>query len=179
MVSDRCKVLVRNELAQFNIKCKSIDLGVVDIAGGITAGQQSSLNVALERAGLGIIVNKKRILVEMLKATIINKVHYSKAKTRSNLSVYLSKRLGYDYTYLANIFSTTEGTTLEKFMIAHKIERVKELLVYGDLTLTQIAAKLHYCSVSHLSHQFKRSTGVTPSVFKKRINKDRISLENV
>jgi AraC-like DNA-binding protein len=179
MVSERCKALVKNELEKLNIKCKAIDLGVVDIVGGITTRQHSSLNRSLEREGLGIIVNKKQILVEMLKATIINRVHYSKAKYRTNLSVYLTKRLGYDYTYLANIFSIAESTTLEKFMIAHKVERAKELLFNGDLTLTEIANRLHYSSVSHLSRQFKKVTGITPSIFRSSKGKNRIGLENV
>lgn len=179
MVSERCKALVRNELAKLHIPCNAVDLGVADISGVITDDQRSSLNRVLELSGLHVIVDKKQVLIEKLKTTIIQLIHYSDEEPRSNLSLYLSEKLGYDYTYLANIFSASEGITLEKFMIAHKIERVKELLIYGDLTLTEIADKLHYSSVGHLSNQFKKTTGFTPSLFKKRGSKNRITLENV
>jgi AraC-like DNA-binding protein len=178
MVSERCKALLKDELEKLHITYNTVDLGVADIA-GITAGQQIILNSALEHSGLGIIVDKRRILIEQLKTTIVQLVHYSDDQARSNLSVHLSEKLGYDYTYLANIFSEAEGITLEKFMIAHKIERVKELLFNGDLTLTEIANRLHYSSVSHLSRQFKKVTGITPSIFRSIEGKNRISLENV
>src|SRR5690349_6643875 len=141
MVSERCKTLVKNELAKLQIQCDAVDLGVAEINGAITDDQQFHLSQALKLSGLEIIIDKKRVLIERLKTTIIQLVHYTEEEPRSNLSTYLSEKLGYDYTYLANIFSAAEGTTLEKFMIAHKIERAKELLVYGDLTLTQIASK--------------------------------------
>ena len=179
MVSDRCKTLVKNELTKLHLVFTSVDLGVADITNAMTNDQRSNLNKALELSGLGVIVDRKSILIEKIKTAIVQLVHSSDEKLKTNFSIYLSEKLGYDYTYMANMFSATEGTTLEKFMIAHKIERVKELLLYGDITLTQIANKLHYSSVSHLSHQFKKNTGYTPSFFKKGNEKDRINLENV
>lgn len=179
MVSERCKKLVKNELMKLHLVFTSVDLGVADITGVITNDEQSSLNKQLELSGLGVIIDKKSILVEKIKTAIVQLVHYSDGELKTNFSIYLSEKLGYDYTYMANMFSATEGTTMEKFMIAHKIERVKELLRYGELTLTQIANKLHYSSVSHLSNQFKKNTGYTPSFFKKGNEKDRTNLENV
>jgi AraC-like DNA-binding protein len=123
--------------------------------------------------------DKRSILVEQVKSAIIELVHYTEEQIRGNLSDYLSEKLNYDYTYLANLFSEVKGMTIEKFYLTHKIEKVKELIVYDELNLTEIAYKMHYSSVAHLSNQFKKYTGLTPSHFKQLKNKRRSTLENV
>jgi AraC-like DNA-binding protein len=123
--------------------------------------------------------DKKSVLIEKIKDVVIEMVHYEDELPRVNFSDYLTEKLGYNYTYLANLFSETEGTTIEHFIIMHKIERVKELIIYDELNLTEIAWKLHYSSVSHLSNQFKKITGLTPSFFKSLKNKKRSNLENL
>ena len=123
--------------------------------------------------------NKKSILVEKIKIAIIELVHYNEEQITMNLSDYLSEELNYDYTYLANLFSEVKGITIEKFYLTHKIEKVKELIIYDELNLTEIAYKMNYSSVAHLSNQFKKFTGLTPSHFKKLKNKRRQTLEDV
>ena len=123
--------------------------------------------------------DKKAIIIEQIKNAIVSLVHYSDDLPKMNLSDYLSKKLNYDYTYLSNLFSETEGTTIEHFLLIHKIERVKELIIYDELNLTQIAWKMHYSSIAHLSHQFKKITGLTPSFFKSLKEKKREVLENL
>jgi AraC-like DNA-binding protein len=123
--------------------------------------------------------DKKAILIEKIKNVIIEMVHYTDELPETNFSDYLSKKLNYDYTYLSNLFSETEATTIEHFIMLHKIERVKELIIYDELNLTEIAFKLHYSSVSHLSNQFKKITGLTPSFFKSLKDKKRSTLEDV
>ncbi len=137
------------------------------------------LNTGLRKSGLELMDDRKSILIEKIKNIIVELVHYSDILPKTNLSDYLSDKLNYDYTYLANLFSEVHGTTIEKFFINHKIERVKELLVYDELNLKEIAYKLHYSSASHLSSQFKRVSGLTPSHFKQLKHKRRIALENV
>jgi AraC-like DNA-binding protein len=123
--------------------------------------------------------DKKAILVEKIKTIIIELVHYTDDQIKINLSDYLSKKLLHNYTYLANLFSEVKGTTIEKFYLAHKIEKVKELIVYDELNLTEIADRMHYSSVAHLSNQFKKMTGLTPSHFKQLKHKRRQTLGNV
>ena len=123
--------------------------------------------------------DKKSVLIEKIKDVVIEMVHYEDELPKVNFSDYLAEKLGYNYTYLANLFSETEGTTIEHFIIIHKIERVKELIIYDELNLTEIAWKLHYSSVAHLSNQFKKITGLTPSFFKSLKNKKRNNLENL
>jgi AraC-like DNA-binding protein len=137
------------------------------------------LDVALRKAGLMLMDDKKSILVEKIKGAVIELVHYTEEQIKTNLSDYLSEKLNYDYTYLANLFSEVKGITIEKFYLTHKIERVKELIVYDELNLSEIAYKLHYSSVAHLSNQFKKITGLTPSYFKKLKHKRRGTLEDV
>ncbi|HYV53529.1 MAG TPA: AraC family transcriptional regulator, partial [Chitinophagaceae bacterium] len=137
------------------------------------------LNRALKKAGLELMDDKKAMLVEKIKNVIIEMIHYAEEPPLTKYSVFLSEKLNYDYTYLANLFSEVQGTTIEHFIIIHKIERVKELLVYDDLNLTEIAQKLHYSSVSHLSNQFKKTTGLTPSHFKKLKKKRLRNLDNL
>jgi AraC-like DNA-binding protein len=179
MVCIRCEMLVKSELEKLGIRYLSVKIGEADIAEDLTPEQLNLFNFALKRSGLELMDDKKSMLVEKIKNVIIELVHYTEAQIKVNLSEFLSRKLNYDYTYLANLFSEVKGITIEKFYIAHKIECVKELLVYGELSLTQIADKLHYSSVAHLSNQFKKMTGLTPSHFKNLKYKRRRTLENV
>jgi AraC-like DNA-binding protein len=138
-----------------------------------------SLAAALKLTGLELMVDNKLIMVEKIKTIIIELIHYSEGRIKINLSDFLSEKLNHNYTYLSNLFSEVKGTTIEQYTLSHKIEKVKELLGYDELNLTEIAWKLNYSSVSHLSNQFKKITGLTPSHFKKLKNKKRISLENL
>lgn len=179
MVSRRCKMMVQSELDKLGLQYGVVDLGEVDIKGNITDVQYKQLKVALSKSGLELMDNKKAVQIERIKIAIIELIHYSDELPVTKYSNYISEKLDYDYTYLANLFSEATGTTIEHFIIAHKIERVKELLLYNELNLTEISYKLHYSSVAHLSNQFKKETGLTPSFFKNLKHKKRIALEDV
>jgi len=179
MVSLRCKMLVKDELRKLGIEYSNISLGQVELPEKISHSQLENIRTALKKSGLELMDDKKSVLIEKIKDVVIEMVHYEDELPRLNFSDYLSEKLGYNYTYLANLFSETEGTTIEHFIIIHKIERVKELIIYDELNLTEIAWKLHYSSVSHLSNQFKKITGLTPSFFKSLKNKKRSNLENL
>ena len=166
MVSLRCKMVVKSELEKLGITCVSIDLGVVDIVGDLTEEQRENFGENLKKSGLELLDDKRNILVEKIKSVIIEMIHYSDEVPDVNDSDYISEKLGYDYTYLSNTFSAVKGITIQQYIILHKIERVKELLLYDELTLTEIAYRLHYSSVAHLSNQFKKITGLTPTYFK-------------
>ena len=174
MVCIRCKMLVKSELAKLGLHYLYVELGEADIMEEITWEQLTQLGNALKKDGLELMDDKKSILVEKIKTNIIELVHYNDEQLKVNLSDYLGKKLNHNYTYLANLFSEIKGTTIEQFYLAHKIEKVKELLVYEELTLSEIAYRMHYSSVAHLSAQFKKMTGLTPSHFKnlkhKRLN---------
>jgi len=172
-------MLVRSELEKLGLHCISIDLGEAEIREEITQEQLASLRISLKKTGLELMDDKKSILVEKIKTIIIDMVHYKVDQIKINLSDYLSEKLNYNYTYLANLFSEVKGTTIEQFYLAHKIEKVKELLVYDELNLTEIAWKLNYSSVAHLSNQFKKMTGLTPSNFKNLKYKKRQALGDV
>lgn len=167
MVCIRCKMVVKSELEKLGLHYTFVELGEADIMEDISKEQLNQLDIALKKSGLEMMDDKKSILVEKIKTLIIELVHYTDEQIKVNLSDYLSEKLNHDYTYLANLFSEVKGTTIEKFYLAHKIEKVKELLVYDELNLTEIAWKLHYSSLAHLSNQFKKITGLTPSHFKK------------
>ena len=156
-------MVVRYELEQLGLKYAYVKIGEAEILGDIQPEQLELLNIKLKEAGLSLIHNKKTLLVERIKNIIIELVHYTDEEIKMNLSDYLSDKLDYNYTYLANIFSEETASNIEKFYLSHKIERVKELIVYDELNLTEIAWKLHYSSVAHLSNQFKKQTGLTPS----------------
>jgi len=179
MVSIRCKMLVKSELERLNLHYTTVELGEVNLIGSITTEQRERLNSALKRSGLELMDDKKAMLIEKIKNIIIEMVHYAEEPPLTKFSTFLSEKLNHDYTYLANLFSEVQGTTIEHFIIIHKIERVKELLVYDELSLTQIAYKMHYSSVGHLSNQFKKVTGLTPSHFKQMKNKRLDNLENL
>ena len=178
MVSNRCKMVVREELKNLGLHF-IVDMGVADIMEEITLDQREQIRIALLRSGLELMNDKKAMLIEQIKKVVIEMIHYSDELPKVNFSDFLSEKLDYDYTYLANLFSEVQGTTIERFIISHKIERVKELIIYDELNLTEIAWKMHYSSVAHLSNQFKKITGLTPSYFKNLKNKRRIPIEEI
>ncbi len=179
MVSVRCKLVVKKALRELGLHYVHMKLGEVDIRPRLTEESKQKLNERLRSAGLELMNNRKVRLIEAIKVLVIESVHYSDELPKVNFSAYLSEKLQHNYTYLSNIFSRSEGTTIEKFIIAHKIERVKALLAYNELNLTEIARKMQYSSVAHLSGQFKKITGYTASGYRKLSHKQRITLENV
>jgi len=179
MVSLRCKLIVKSELEKMHLHFTVIELGEVEIMENLSAEQQKQLKTSLLNFGLELLEDKKSMLIEKIKTIIIEMIHYTDEPPVLNFSAYLSEKLNYDYNYLSNLFSEVKGTTIEHFIIAHKIERAKELLIYNELTLTEIAEKLHYSNVAHLSNQFKKVTGLTPTFFKKMKHKRLIALENL
>ena len=179
MVSNRCKMAVSFELEKLGVNCKSIELGRVETKQFISAEQIQNIKIALLNSGLELLVNRKTILIEKIKNVIEEMVHYSDSRLKSNFSNYLSSKLNLDYNYLASIFSEVQGITIEHFVIYHKIQRVKELIANNELNLTEISWKMHYSSVAHLSAQFKKVAGFTPSHFKQLNHQRHIALENV
>ncbi|AMR30149.1 AraC family transcriptional regulator [Mucilaginibacter sp. PAMC 26640] len=167
MVCIRCKILVMQELKRLSCHYVTVELGEVEIVEDFSAAQLILFKTTLQKYGLELMDDKKSILIEKIKKVIIELVHYADEPAKINFSNYLSEKLNHDYTYMANLFSSVVGINIEHYLIIHKIERVKELLVYDELSLTQIADKLHYSSVAHLSNQFKKITSLTPSHFKK------------
>ncbi|HSK12915.1 MAG TPA: AraC family transcriptional regulator [Phnomibacter sp.] len=179
MVSIRCKMVVKAELEKLGIRYRTVDLGEVDLAEKITEEQKEQLGNALRASRLELLDDKKAILIEKIKAIIVEMVHYADEFPKVKNSVYISEKLHYDYTYLANLFSEATGTTIEHFIIAHKIEKVKELIIYDELSLTEISYKLGYSSLAHLSNQFKKMTGLSPSFFKALKHRKRTTLEDM
>jgi AraC-like DNA-binding protein len=175
-------MVVKSELDRLGLHYGIVELGEVDIKGDISEEQRDLLRLALLRSGLELMDDKKAILIEKIKNVIVEMIHYHDevGPLKVNFSDYLSEKLQHDYTYLATLFSEVTGITIEHYIISHKIERVKELLLYDELNLTEIAYKLNYSSVAHLSNQFKKVTGLTPTYFKQlKQYKRRISLENL
>lgn len=179
MVSIRCKMVVKAELDKLGLHYGVVNLGEVNIYEAISEEQREQLRVALLRTGLELMDDKKAMLVEKIKNIVIEMVHYSEEFPKTNFSDYLTLKLNYDYTYLANLFSEVTGMNIEHYIIIHKIERVKELLIYDELNLTEISYRMNYSSVAHLSNQFKKVTGLTPTFFKNLKEKRRNSLEDV
>ena len=177
MVSIRCQMVVKSELERLGINYTKVELGEVEITGKVSKDQLDSLGAALKLTGLELMEDNKLILVEKIKTIIIDHIHNREGQLKINFSDFLSEKLNHRYTYLSNLFSEVKGTTIEQYSLSHKIEKVKELLVYDELNLTEIAWKLNYSSVSHLSFQFKKMTGLTPSHFRNLKRKKRISLE--
>ncbi len=166
MVSIRCKMIVKEELMKLELDYKSVGFGEVELMEDIAKLQHDQIKMALHQTGFELMDDEKAVLLEKIKNVIIQMVHYTDELPETNFSEYLREKLDYDYTYLSNLFSETEGTTIEQFILIHTIERVKELIIYDELTLAEIASKLHFGSVAHLSDQFKKITGLTPSFFK-------------
>jgi YesN/AraC family two-component response regulator len=179
MVSLRCKMLVKEELKKLGLQFVVVDLGTVEIMGDLTHDLHDKLKANLLKSGLELLDDKKSILIEKIINVIVEMIQYSDEMPNVNYSNYISEKLNYDYTYLSNIFSEVKGITIQQFIIIHKIERVKELLLYDELNLSEISYKLNYSSVAHLSNQFKKITGLTPSYYKKLKKKRTSNLENI
>ena len=179
MVSLRCKMMVKEELKKLGLHYVALDLGVVDILEDISQEQRDQLRKNLLKSGLELLDVSKSILIEKIKNLIVEMIHYSDELPDVNYSDYISEKLGYDYTYLANAFSEVKGITIQQFIILHKIERVKELILYDELNLTEISYKLNYSSPAHLSNQFKKVTGQTPSFYKEMKLKRNKNLEDI
>jgi AraC-like DNA-binding protein len=179
MVSNRCKMAVKEELRKLGLHFIVVDLGEVEIMENISAEQREQMKAALLISGFELMDDKKAILIEKIKTAVIEMVHHSDENIKINFSDFLSEKLNHNYTYLANLFSEVQGTSIEHFIIAHKIERIKELIIYDELNITEIAWKMNYSSVAHLSNQFKKVTGLTPSHFRQLKDKRRTSIEDV
>ncbi len=179
MVSLRCKMVVKLELEKLNLDYIGLELGMVEIVETISPEDLENLKAGLLASGLVIMDDKKSILIEKIRNIIQDMIHHSEELPNVNHSVYISEKMGHSYTYLSNIFSEVKGITIQQFIIINKIERVKELILYNELNLTQISEKLHYSSVAHLSSQFKKVTGLTPSYFKLLKERRIENLENV
>lgn len=179
MVCSRCKMVVKSELMKFGLHPLTVELGEIEIEEDINALQKIQLNERLLELGFEIIDDKKSRIIEKIKNEIVNLVHYSENQLKTNFSEYISRLLNHDYSYLSNLFTTVEGTTIEQYFIAQKIERAKELLVYNELSISEIAFMLNYSSVAHLSRQFKKVTGLTPTHFKEVKKNKRIPIDNL
>jgi AraC-like DNA-binding protein len=179
MVSNRCKMAVKEELKKLGLHFIVVDLGEVEIMENISAEQREQMKTAFLGSGFELMDDKKAILIEKIKNAVIEMVHHSDVAIKTNFSDFLSEKLNHNYTYLANLFSEVQGTTIEHFIIAHKIERIKELIIYDELNITEIAWKMNYSSVAHLSNQFKKVTGLSPSHFKQLKDKRRSSIEDI
>ena len=166
MVCNRCIMVVKNELEKLCFQTLNISLGEVKLKNDLTKIEKTNLDEHLKTFGFELIDDKKSRLIGQIKSSIIEIIHQNNSELKSNLSDYLSSKLHHDYTYLSNLFSEVEGTTIEKYFIAQKIEKVKELLVYDELSLSEIAYQMNYSSVGYLSNQFKKVTGLTPTHFK-------------
>ena len=172
MVCNRCIMVVQNAMDKLGLAVKNIKLGEVTLNTDLSEVQKQELAEILEPIGFGLIDDRKSQVIERVKNTIIELVHHQNGETKHNLSEVLSKELQHDYNYLSNLFSEVEGITIEKYYIAQRIERVKELLVYDEISLSEIAFRLNYSSVAYLSNQFKKVTGLTPRHFK-QIGEDK------
>ncbi len=177
MMSNRCKMVVKEELIKLGLHFIIVDLGEVDVMEDISAEQRGLLKIALLSCGLELMDDKKAVLIEKIKNTITEMIYHTDEMIKINFSNLLSEKLGQDYAYLANLFSEVQGTTIAQFVISHKIERIKELIIYGGLNFTKIAWKMNYSSVAHLSSQFKKATGLSPSHFKQLKDKRQSLVE--
>ena len=179
MVSNRCKLAVRDELKKLGLHFIVLDLGEVEIMESLSAEKRTLLKQGLFDSGLELMDDKKSILIEKIKNIVIQMIHHSDEIIKINFSDYLSEKLNHNYTYLANLFSEVQGTTIEHFIISHKVERIKELMIYGEHNITEIAWKMGYSSVAHLSSQFKKVTGLSPTHFKQLKDKRRNPIEEI
>ena len=179
MVSTRCKMMVKESLKALGLHYIVVELGVVEVMENLSTVQREQLKIALLDAGLELMDDKRAMLIEKIKNVVVEMVHYADELPKTNFSDFISQKLNYDYTYLANLFSEVQGMTIEHFIISHKIERIKELIIYGELNITEIANQMNYSSVAHLSSQFKKATGLSPSHFKQLKDKKRNPIEEI
>ncbi|MBS1683995.1 MAG: helix-turn-helix transcriptional regulator [Bacteroidetes bacterium] len=179
MVCKRCKMVVKDELVKFGLHPSSVELGEVVIQEELDEGQKEKLNTIMLSYGFELIDDKKSRIIEKIKTLIVELVHYSEEQLPVKLSEHISSQIHHDYNYLSNLFSAVEGITIEKYFITQRIERVKELIAYDELSLSEIAVKMNYSSIAYLSRQFKQVTGFTPSNFKLLKKKERKNIEDL
>lgn len=179
MVSQRCKLMVEKELDKLGIKHFASELGTVEIFDNITDEKRLQFAASLLKSGLELLDDRRAILIEKVKNAIVEMVHHTDEIPLHKYSSFLSEKLGYDYTYLSNVFTAVKGITIQQYIILNRIERVKEFLLYDELNLTEISYRLHYSSVAHLSNQFKKITGMTPSVFRRLKQERTANLESI
>lgn len=179
MVSARCKMAVKEELKKLGLHFMVVELGEVEVMETLSTQMREELKTALLVSGLELMDDKRAVLIEKVINVVTEMIHYSDETPKMNYSDFISEKLNYDYTYLSNLFSEVRGMTLQQFIIVNKIERAKELLLYDEMNLTEISYKLHYSSVAHLSNQFKKVTGLSPSQFKNLKDKKRSSIEDI
>ncbi|GAB2810326.1 hypothetical protein GCM10027043_07100 [Ferruginibacter profundus] len=178
-MSNRCKAVVKEALKELGLHFIIVDLGEVDIMETLSAMQLDTLKGMLLKSGLELMDDRKAVLIDKIKQAVIEMVYQSDELVKINFSVYLTEKLQQDYNSLANLFSEVQGATIEQFVIGHKVERIKELMIYGELNITEIAWKMNYSSVAHLSNQFKKVTGLSPSHFKQLRNKRESPAEEI
>ncbi len=174
-----CKVVVKEALEELKIEPVKVELGEIETRKELSNNEMQQLNNKIKKVGLELLENKQGMIIEKIRKVVVDYVYHTEEKIIKNFSDYLSEKLNYNYTYLANLFSEVEASTIEQYVIAMKIERIKELIMFEDMTLTEISYKLHYSSVAHLSSQFKKVTGLTPTHFKQLKNKRRIAIQNL
>jgi len=179
MVSLRCKMLVKAELEKLGIIYKTVELGEVQLFEPLSASNKQLIKAALHKSGLEVMDDQQAMMIEKIINIIIEMVHYSDEQPPTNFSVFLQEKMKLDYHRMAELFSKTKGITIEHFIILHKVERVKELITYDKLNITEISYKMHYSSVAHLSRQFKQVTGLTPTFFKALSRRERTNLEDL
>ena len=179
MVCPRCISAVSNILKQLEIPCVSIKLGEVNLLSLLDAKTKYNLSKELQNSGFSLIDDRKSQLIEQMKTLVVDKIHHSSEELDFKWADYIGKNIHLDYKYLSSLFSSVESITFEQYIINQKIERIKELIIYDELTLSEIAFKLHYSSVAYLSNQFKKVTGMTPTQFKKSTNQNRKSLDEI
>jgi AraC-like DNA-binding protein len=179
MVSNRCKMAVKEVFKGLGLHFVVVDLGEVEIMEELSPEELGELSIALRATGLQLMDDKKAVLIEKIINIIVEMIHHTDDALKINYSTYISDKLNHTYAYLSSLFSEVKGITIQQFIIIHKIERAKELLLYDELNLTEISYSLHYSSVAHLSSQFKKITGLSPSEFKQLKDKKRNSLEDI
>lgn len=179
MVSLRCKMLVKEELKKLGIEYVSVDLGMVEIFGKIDPEQIEKFKKGVQNSGLELMDDKRSVLIEQAKHLIIEMIHYSDEMPEESYADYIRRKLECDYLHLSTVFAEVKGMTIQQFIILNKIEKVKELLIYDELSLTEISYKLQYSSVAHLSNQFKKMTGLAPSFYKKLQRERKLNLSKV
>ncbi len=179
MACESCKVVVKDALEELDLVPLKVELGEIEIKGEVTDNDKKKLNRIIKKVGLELLENKQGVLIEKIREVMVNYVYNSDERPAINFSAYLSDKLNHNYIYLSNFFSEVEATTIEQYLIAMKIERIKELIILEEYTLSEIAFKLHYSSVAHLSNQFKKVTGLTPTHFKNLKEKRRITIQDL
>jgi YesN/AraC family two-component response regulator len=179
MVSTSCKNAARDALREMGLHFIIVELGEVELMETLNLSQREELKTKLLASGLELMDDKRSVLIERIKNVVIHMVHYSDEVLLINFSDYLSEKLQLDYTYMSNLFSEVQGTTIEQYIISNKVERIKELIIYNELNITEIAWKMHYSSVAHLSNQFKKVTGLSPTHFKQLKDRKRNPIEEL